>query len=208
MASLADYLTLESPAMAEFTVKGSRFIGIAIPCTTEEEMRAGLAEVTVRFPNATHYCYGSVYGGNLRIERSSDNGEPSGTAAKPIMAVIKGRSLTDVLVVVVRYFGGTLLGTGGLVHAYTQGADSALDAGKIVLRKACNTYSLTFGYADRDRIVSKCTRFFLGQPRFEYEMNITMTVDIPLASTEEFLQKVSEVTERKCIPLLVSSGFA
>ena len=101
MALFADYLTISGMSESESRVKGSRFIGIALPCVTESDIQSNLSEVSRRYPNATHYCYAAVYGGTLRTEKSSDNGEPSGTAAKPILSVIKGRDLTDTMVVVV-----------------------------------------------------------------------------------------------------------
>lgn len=203
MALFTDYLTVTQTFESEFTVKGSRFIGIIMPCVTEDDIKRCLAEVSQKYPNATHYCYASVYGGTNRTEKSSDNGEPSGTAARPIMSVIKGNSLTDVIVVVVRYFGGTLLGTGGLVHAYTQGASDAIQCASIVKMTACRIFRVTLGYDAFNGFQAKCRDFCAVPPEIEYSDKVDITAAIPLEKDEAFLQKIAEISERhaKVVPL-------
>ena len=120
MAGIRDYDTITGCCEDEMTLKGSRFIGIIMPCKVEEDIQANLAIVAKRYPNATHYCYAAIFGGSERKEKSSDNGEPSGTAGKPMLMTLRGSELSDLMCIAVRYFGGTLLGTGGLVHAYTE----------------------------------------------------------------------------------------
>lgn len=199
MALFTDYLTVEQASEAEFTVKGSRFIGIILPCVTEDDIKENLSKVSVRYPNATHYCYAAVYGGTNRTEKSSDNGEPSGTAARPIMSVIKGNSLTDTMVVVVRYFGGTLLGTGGLVHAYTQGASDAVNSASIVKKTACKVFRITMGYDAYNGFQAKCRGYCAVEPQCEYTDKVDITAAIALDRADEFLQKIADVSERKAI---------
>lgn len=124
------YLTLASSAESELKVQRSRFLGLAFPVQTEPEAQAFLNETARRYHDSRHVCYGFKLGvGRHTLTRRSDDGEPSGTAGEPILAAIAKPGLTDVLVIVVRYFGGVKLGTGGLARAYGE-------AGRMVLTKA------------------------------------------------------------------------
>ena len=109
---------------SQIEVKKSRFIGILLPLSDEGQIREHLNAIRKQYPGARHYCYGAVVEGN---NRSNDDGEPSSTAGKPILEALKNRDLDNVLCVVVRYFGGTLLGTAGLIRAYGQCASQAID---------------------------------------------------------------------------------
>lgn len=121
------YLIPAAPAEATTTAGNSTFIALACPAATVEAARAAVAEARRRFPDAAHHCYAFAVGHGASVTHgSSDDGEPSGTAGRPILAVVAGSGLGDVCVVVVRYFGGTKLGTGGLVRAYTDAAKAAL----------------------------------------------------------------------------------
>ena len=111
------FLTLAGPAAAELVEKKSRFIGYAAPVVDEAAALAFVQEIKARHRDATHNCYAYQAGDNDQFQRSSDDGEPSGTAGRPILEVIRGRGLKNTAVVVTRYFGGILLGTGGLVLA-------------------------------------------------------------------------------------------
>jgi len=129
-------LTLARRSSAILKVRDSRFIGFAMPADTEEEARDGIAVVAREHPDATHCCYAYRLGaGDGAVERSSDAGEPGGTAGAPILSAIQGRKLTNVAVAVVRYFGGTKLGVGGLSRAYREAARAALEAGAIQERE-------------------------------------------------------------------------
>ena len=119
-------MTLAASGSDEIIIQKSRFLGYASPCASEEEALAFLREIREEHRNATHHCYAYLIGENAGITRYSDNGEPAGTAGLPILDVLKSRNLVNCCCVVVRYFGGTLLGTGGLVRAYTQSAQNAV----------------------------------------------------------------------------------
>ena len=122
------YKTLVSRADAEFIINKSRFIGHGKPVETEEEALAFLAEMRETYKDATHNCYAYIVGANMGVMRYSDDGEPGGTAGMPIIEVLKARGITNCCVVVTRYFGGVLLGAGGLVRAYSRGAAEAVNA--------------------------------------------------------------------------------
>ena len=126
------YRTLAGPGRDEVVIQKSRFIGQAWPCVSEEEALERLREVRERTRDARHHCYAYIIGRNEGIIRYSDDGEPGGTAGMPILSLMRSERLVDCCVVVTRYFGGILLGTGGLVRAYTQGCRAALDAAGIV----------------------------------------------------------------------------
>ena len=128
----APYKTLRQSSSDEFIVNKSRFIGYAAPCETEEEALAFLNGIRQKHKDATHNCYAYVIGQNAGIMRYSDDGEPGGTAGMPIMEVIKAQGVVNCCVVVTRYFGGVLLGAGGLVRAYTQGCVVGLKAAQVV----------------------------------------------------------------------------
>lgn len=128
------YSTVCGYGAGEIVEKKSRFIAEVFPVVSEDEVSAHIEKIKKEYWDARHHCWAYVIGQDPGTERMSDDGEPAGTAGKPILEVIRGRGLTDVLVVVTRYFGGTLLGTGGLVRAYTQAALEGLSHAGI-LRK-------------------------------------------------------------------------
>jgi uncharacterized YigZ family protein len=130
---LDKYKTVRQQAAAEIVIKKSRFIGYAKPVATEEEAVAFIQEIKQLHKQATHNCSAYIVGERDQFQKASDDGEPSGTAGKPILEVIKHKGLKNVAVVVTRYFGGIMLGAGGLVRAYTDGAVAGIEAaGEIV----------------------------------------------------------------------------
>ncbi|WP_026495165.1 YigZ family protein [Butyrivibrio sp. WCD3002] len=128
MENKASYRIVTSEGTGEIVEKKSRFIGSVFSVNSVEEAEAKITEQQKKYWDARHNCYAFVIGVDSGISRCSDNGEPSGTAGKPILEVIKGAGITNILIVVTRYFGGVLLGTGGLVRAYTQAAQAGLAA--------------------------------------------------------------------------------
>jgi uncharacterized YigZ family protein len=126
------YITVREEASDEVVITKSRFIGYATPCETEEDALAFLRRIREMHRDARHHCYAYVIGLNAGVMRYSDDGEPGGTAGLPMMDVLKNAGAVNCCVVVVRYFGGVLLGTGGLVRAYTLGCKIALEAAGLV----------------------------------------------------------------------------
>ncbi|MFC7594569.1 IMPACT family protein [Terrabacter sp. GCM10028922] len=129
------YVTLAAPAAAETEVRRSRFLCDVAPASTEDGARAFVDEVRSRNRDARHHCTAFVLGPDGATARSNDDGEPSGTAGAPMLDVLRGRGLTDVVAVVTRWFGGTLLGTGGLIRAYGDAVTAALDTATPVVRE-------------------------------------------------------------------------
>ena len=196
MDRISDYDTIEGTFEAEMTLKGSRFIGILMPCPREDCIQENIAMVSERYRDATHYCYAAVFNGSERRERSSDNGEPSGTAGKPILFALKGAGISDAMVVVVRYFGGTLLGTGGLVHAYGETAKLVLDGVEKVTRRACAVYRFTLEYGYYSQFESKMKDLMAKRPECEYSDKVDVKAWIPVGKDEEFERRITDLTER------------
>ena len=199
MNRIADYRTITDSHEGEFTLKGSRFIGILMPCSTEDEIQVCLSKVSEKYRNATHYCYAAIYGGSDRKEKSSDNGEPSGTAGKPILFTLKGSGLTNVICIVVRYFGGTLLGTGGLVHAYTEGSKLAIDGVKTYQCTACAVYGFTLDYLDYSIFESKCRDLMARSPACDYSDRVDIKAWIRIEDEEEFVRRITDLTDRRIL---------
>ena len=143
---ITSYITVRSEASDEIVIQKSRFIGYASPCETEDEALAFLRKIRDRHRDARHCCYAYVIGRNAGIMRYSDDGEPGGTAGMPMMDILKNEKAVNCCVVVVRYFGGILLGTGGLVRAYTQGCKTALQAAGLVRMELSTTIRCTVSY--------------------------------------------------------------
>lgn len=196
MKAISDYETILGTNRGEMTLKGSRFIGVAMPCPDEASIQDNIRQMEVEYRNATHYCWAAVYDGSERKDRSSDNGEPSGTAGKPILAVIKGTGLTNIMVVVIRYFGGTLLGTGGLVHAYTEAAKISVTGLNRQSFSACSTYRFTLDYPYYSVFESKCRDLMARKPNCEYYDKVDVMVWVPVSRSEEFEKRITDLTER------------
>jgi uncharacterized YigZ family protein len=148
----SSYKRIITPGFGEYEEKKSRFLSEAVSVSSETEVREYLAGVKKKYYDARHHCSAYCLGDDGGLVRSSDDGEPSGTAGKPILEVILGAGLSNCLIVVTRYFGGTLLGTGGLVRAYTSAAKAALENAETAEMKLCDVLELTFDYSLHDRI--------------------------------------------------------
>ncbi len=132
-------------AEVEIEVRGSKFIGMVSLCESEEQAKQMIHSIRKTHPKANHHCSAYILS-QSQIERSNDDGEPSSTAGLPILQVLRGNGLTDVCAVVVRYFGGTLLGRGGLIKAYTEATVKAITAAGIREYRQVSTYSISFPY--------------------------------------------------------------
>ncbi|MCF0184248.1 MAG: YigZ family protein [Bacteroidaceae bacterium] len=140
------YLTIASPASGEYSEKRSKFLAFALPVKTAEEAMVHVARFQKEYYDARHVCFAYMLGADREVFRANDNGEPSGTAGKPILGQINSRMLTDILVVVVRYFGGVKLGTSGLIVAYRLATQAALDNAEVVERTVDEQITVSFGY--------------------------------------------------------------
>lgn len=151
MEQTAEYVTVTGESSSEHSEKRSRFIAVLTHCETEEEAACFINKIRSENRDARHNCYAySVCGG--AVKRFSDDGEPHGTAGKPMLDIIEGEDIKDVCAVVTRYFGGVLLGTGGLVRAYSKALKDALSAAKKAVMLPCTVFSCTCSYAETESL--------------------------------------------------------
>ncbi len=148
----AAYRTIAGEALAEIEVKRSVFRAALARAASEEEARAVIERVRAAGRDARHHCTAMVIGPEGRLQRTNDDGEPAGTAGSPMLEVLCGEGLSDVVAVVTRWFGGTLLGTGGLVRAYSESVRAAVGAARLVLREPVQVYRLAVPHAEAGRV--------------------------------------------------------
>lgn len=189
-----EYQTIAQETMAEIIEKKSRFIAHVIPINGEEDGFRALNEIRATYHEANHNCWAFVSGIERKIERCSDDGEPSKTAGRPILEVIKGENLTNVLVVVTRYFGGTLLGTGGLVKAYTDASREGIAAGTILTK----IYGLKLQVKVAYTFLGKM-QYFLAQEKVhiitsEYEAEVKLILQVAEKEKEKLVKDIIELT--------------
>lgn len=163
--------------------KGSKFIGIAAPCSDEEETKELLAKWKNEHHQARHLCYAYRFGIHKDIYRVNDDGEPSNSAGTPILGQIQSFDLTDVLIGVVRYYGGVKLGVGGLINAYRTAAKEAIENGEIVVKKVKHRYDLQFDYIDMPLIMNvvKSDDVIIQKQSFERDCQLKIAVETEAA---------------------------
>jgi uncharacterized YigZ family protein len=195
---LQSYATVKQIGSAEIVIKRSRFIGHAKPVEMEEEAIAFVEEIRKQHSNATHHCYAYVAGERDQYQKQSDDGEPSGTAGKPILEVIKHRQLKNVAVVVTRHYGGIMLGAGGLVRAYTDGAAACIDAAVPVWKKLHQEVQIEADYTWHGKIEHELRQMgtLIKDTRFTDHV---IVLCLPLQSEAERLaDRLTDVTQGKC----------
>jgi uncharacterized YigZ family protein len=187
------YNTIEKSSTAEFKDRGSRFIAFAYPIRDVNDFKEKLESVKKQHPKATHHCFAYRLGPGRSNYRVSDDGEPSGTAGKPILGQIDSNQLTDILVIVVRYFGGTLLGVGGLISAYKTAASLALQATQLIQKPVCVRYLLQFDYTLMNDIMTVCKQNDCAIVEREMGLYCSLVLDIPKNRVDAVLQKFSNL---------------
>ncbi|WP_309131886.1 YigZ family protein [Brevibacterium sp.] len=193
------YRTITDAAEAEIEIKRSRFIGFVAPVGTEEEAREVIAARRSAHPKARHHCTAFVLDPDSRTRRFSDDGEPAGTAGAPILDVLTGHELTFVVAVVTRYFGGTLLGAGGLVRAYGQAASAAVDLVRIVTRHERVPVTAPLDYAQANA-VERAAGNRGWTCRAEYGAQVTVDVLVPVAEVDAALAMLADLTAGRAEP--------
>lgn len=187
------YKTIQKESEGTYSELRSKFLAFAHPVTTVEEAMAFVEQYQKRFYDARHVCWAYMLGAERTTFRSNDNGEPSGTAGKPILGQINSLELTDVIVLVVRYFGGVKLGTSGLIVAYRTAAAEALANAEIVDRTVDVEYTFTFEYPFMNgimKVVREMEARIVGQ---SYDMDCSMTLSIRKGNLEELKERIRKV---------------
>lgn len=178
----------------EFTEKKSVFIGFAKPVKTEEEAISFIEEIKSQNKDATHNCYAYILGENFNIQRFSDDGEPSGTAGIPILEVLKKEEITNVAVVVTRYFGGTLLGAGGLIRAYTKASKIAIDDAVRVDILEYQSFSAKFDYGYQGKIANYLSKNEIEIKEMEYSDKVCTDLILDIRNIETVKNDLNEIT--------------
>lgn len=187
------YKSVQGISRGEYKEKGSKFIGLSYPVQSEEEVRNILTDLKKEYHDARHYCFAYVIGTENVVVRSSDDGEPSNSAGKPILTQIEIRELRNILVVVIRYFGGTLLGVGGLINAYKTAASEALENAKIITQVIKQRYSLIFHYPQMNSVMSLVKEPGINVVSKNLDNRCTLIIDIPFTQVEAFLNKCNRI---------------
>jgi uncharacterized YigZ family protein len=187
------YTTIDQGSRAEYRDRGSLFIGLTFPVSSVDEFKEKLAEVKKEHPKAAHHCFAYRIGLDNNLYRASDDGEPSGTAGKPILGQIDSRGLTNILLVVVRYFGGTLLGVPGLINAYKTTATLALQVTRQVQKPILIPYSLQFDYTRMNDVMRSIRQFDCQVYRQESQLFCQLEIGVPQSRQEEFKFMMKEM---------------
>lgn len=193
MSSTDTYITIATASRGEYSEKRSKFLAFAHPVRTADEVKALVEQYQKQYYDARHCCYAYMLGHERKLFRANDNGEPSGTAGKPILGQINSNGLTDILVVVVRYFGGIKLGTSGLIQAYKAAAAEALSAATFVEKTVDAQLAFSFEYPFMNqvmRIVKDTGAAILAQG---YDTDCTMTLSIRSGQLESLRARLIKV---------------
>lgn len=203
---MKEYITVEHRYDEEYIINKSRFIGYCAPVSTQEEAVEFVNEIRKRHSDATH----NVYAYQIRspeYSRYSDDGEPQGTAGVPVLDVIKKSGLTDVCVVVTRYFGGILLGAGGLVRAYSHSAKIAVDGAKIIRMSPCSVLEVKCDYGFYGRLSTLVPEFGGIVENTDFGENVALTFRLPSKDVEAFRAQLTESSFGKVFAEKIGEKF-
>ena len=186
------YKSIAGPSEGLFKDNGSRFIALAYPVETEEEVREIVSRLRKEYHDARHHCYAYRLGYKRDVFRASDDGEPSGSAGRPILGQIDSLGLSDVLVVVVRYFGGIKLGIPGLIRAYKTSSADALSQAAIIEKIAARRFRLHFDYLSMNAVMKVLKEMDLPQSGQQFGEECSLEVRVRLSALEDFRQRIGE----------------
>lgn len=194
---MSEYKIVAKPGVGEFVDKKSRFIAHVYAIDSEEQAQGYIEELKKKYWDARHNCYGYVIGKNNETQRVSDDGEPSGTAGKPILEVIKGNDIHNVLIVVTRYFGGTLLGTGGLIRAYTKSSQEGIENASIVRKVEGIRTKIETDYNGIGKIQYIAASMGIKNMDTIYTEKVIIDITVKKEDYDGFEKKVVEATNGK-----------
>lgn len=202
------YRTIAGPAHVDVPkIKQSQFIGDAFPARSVSEAEEHISDVHAREPDATHHCWAYRLGIGGDTFRCSDDGEPGGTAGRPILQQIEGRSITNIVVVVTRFYGGTKLGAGGLARAYSGAAAAVMDAASVVENVVRRSFAITFTYDDTSAVEQLLHRFDIEMLDATYTDVTRLEVGVPRGDADRFIGAFTDaLAGRGKITALDASG--
>ena len=187
------YNTIEKPAHAEFRDRGSRFIAFAYPIQSANDFKSYHQQLKKEHAKAVHHCFAYRIGSDGNTFRVSDDGEPSGTAGKPILNQLDSKEIINAAIIVVRYFGGTLLGVPGLINAYKSAAAMALQLTPLVQKQVTENYRLTFDYTRMNDVMLIVKQFNCEVKTSDIMLFCDMVLAVPKARKDELLYKLHEL---------------
>lgn len=188
-----EFRTITGMAKGLYKEKSSKFIGIAVPVRDEDEVKGKLEEVRKQYHDARHHCYAFRLGYKGETFRTNDDGEPSGTAGKPIYGQILSKELTDILIIVVRYFGGTKLGVSGLITAYKSASRDALEQAEIITGTIDDCYEVHFAYPLMNEVMRLVKNYKLKLLNQHFELTCTIVFLVRKSKSEEVHEKFSKI---------------
>jgi uncharacterized YigZ family protein len=191
---VSTYLTLARDASAEIEVKRSRFLCDVARVSTEDEARAVVERARKQHWDARHHCSAFVLGPDGSVQRSNDDGEPSGTAGAPMLEVLRGRGVSDTVAVVTRWFGGTLLGAGGLVRAYSDAVRAALDEAGLLERRLLQRFDVTVSHADAGKVENDLRARGVTVLGVDYAAQATLHLAVADTAADRLPALLAEVT--------------
>lgn len=187
------YRSISGTSEGLFKDNGSRFIAKAYPVETEEEIRMIVSSLKKEYHDARHHCYAYRLGYRGDIFRANDDGEPSSSAGRPILGQIDSNGLSDILIVVIRYFGGIKLGIPGLIRAYRTSSADAIANASIVTKVAMRRYRLSFGYMEMNSVMKLVKDMALEQSGQDFGNDCSLTVKVRLSSVDDFLERAGKI---------------
>jgi uncharacterized YigZ family protein len=191
------YLTIKAFSQGLYKEKGSRFIALAYPVTTQEEIKNILDNIRREHHSARHHCFAWMLGQERQTFRANDDGEPSGSAGKPILGQINSFELTNILIVVVRYFGGKLLGVSGLINAYRSAAESAIKESEIIEQYIQDYYDLIFPYSSINDVMKVIKDEDINMSKQKFENECRLTINFRSSARERILNSLSRINGLK-----------
>lgn len=193
------YKTIMSSSQGVYKEKGSRFVSFAFPISGQEEIKPIIDKIRKEHHEARHHCYAYMLGHERIIWRVNDDGEPSGTAGKPILGQINSFGLTNILIVVSRYFGGTLLGISGLINAYRSAAISAIQNAELTEKTINEYYLITYPYISMNDVMRILKEENLGQSEQSFDFECRLLLNFRLSVKEKVLNRLSRIDGLKYI---------
>lgn len=183
------FYTIQEPADSQYKEKGSKFIGFVYPVQTEEEVKARIQELKKKYFDARHHCFAYILGPDKLRFRAFDDGEPNHSAGDPILGQIRSKNLTDVLVVVIRYFGGVKLGVGGLISAYKTAAEEALNNALIIEKEVTRELILEYSYEATPDVMKLVKDFELEITNQKFETSCVLQARVKERMKNAFIEK-------------------
>ncbi len=191
------YKTIKSPAEGLFKDRGSKFIAKAYPVSTEAEIKELLQELRKEYYDARHHCYAYIIGADKSAYRVNDDGEPSGSSGKPIHGQLLSHDLTNTLVVVIRYFGGTKLGIPGLINAYRTATKDALQNAEIITKTVNDVYEIEYDYPVMNDVMKIMKDDNLKQMETEFELKCRIVFSVRKGDSNQIYEKLTKIQELK-----------